>query len=129
MCDKALEESDTVAKAWFRRGEAQLALNDCESAKLDFDKCAELEPDNKVENNCCQEVDLSLTLRYTGLFWSFRHNLHSSNTIELLKLFCGLGHSWYPCDQIHMKIGPNQAFVLELWGWGAIMAQPHVTQC
>ena len=58
----------------------------------------------------------TLTLCYMGLFWSFRHNLHSSNTIEILKLFFGLGHSWYPCDQIHMEIGPNQAFVLELWG-------------
>ena len=45
---QALEESDTVAKAWFRRGEAQLALNDCESARADFDKCLQLEPDNKV---------------------------------------------------------------------------------
>ena len=37
-----------MAKAWFRRGEAQLALNDCESARADFDKCLQLEPDNKV---------------------------------------------------------------------------------
>ena len=50
VCDKAIEENPATAKAWFRRGEAQLALNDCESAKLDFDKCAELEPDNKVES-------------------------------------------------------------------------------
>ena len=47
---KAIEETDAVAKAWFRRGEAQLALNDCESAKLDFEKSLELEPDNKVNN-------------------------------------------------------------------------------
>jgi len=51
VCDKAIEESDTVAKAWFRRGEAQLALNDCESARADFEKCCQLEPDNKAARN------------------------------------------------------------------------------
>ena len=40
-----------MAKAWFRRGEAQLALNDCESARADFDKCLQLEPDNKVRQH------------------------------------------------------------------------------
>ena len=44
VCDKAIEENPATAKAWFRRGEAQLSLNDCESAKVDFDKCVELEP-------------------------------------------------------------------------------------
>ena len=34
-----------------------------------------------------------LTLRYTGYFWSFRHNSCSSNTIEIFKHFFGLGHS------------------------------------
>jgi len=33
VCDKAIEESAVTAKAWFRRGEAQLALNDCDAAK------------------------------------------------------------------------------------------------
>merc|ERR1712173_226911 len=50
VCDKAVEESDGVAKAWFRRGEAQLALNDCEAAELD--------PENKAAKNkvvICQQ--------------------------------------------------------------------------
>jgi len=58
VCDKAIEETDAVAKAWFRRGEAHLALNDCESAKLDFEKSLELEPDNKAAKNkvvVCQQ--------------------------------------------------------------------------
>ena len=58
-----------------------------------------------------------LTLPSPGCFWSFRHNLRSANTIEILKLFGGLGHSWHPCDQIHMGIGPTQAFLSELWGF------------
>ena len=58
-----------------------------------------------------------LTLRYTGYFLSFRHNSCSSNTIEILKHFLGLGQSSYPCDQIHMKIGPNQTFLLKLWSF------------
>merc|ERR1712179_223008 len=48
VCDKAIEEYDGVAKAWFRRGEAQLALNDCESAKADFEKTFQLDPENKA---------------------------------------------------------------------------------
>merc|ERR1712034_240728 len=58
VCDKAIEETDAVPKAWFRRGEAHLALNDCESAKLDFEKSLELEPDNKAAKNkvvVCQQ--------------------------------------------------------------------------
>merc|ERR1712098_151857 len=51
ICDKAIEENEGVAKAWFRRGETQLALNDCESAKADFEKTAELDPDNKAAKN------------------------------------------------------------------------------
>ena len=58
-----------------------------------------------------------LTLPSPGCFWSFCLNLHSANTIEILKLFGGLGHSWHPCDQIHMGIGPTQAFLSELWGF------------
>ena len=58
VCDKAIEESAATAKAWFRRGEAQLALNDCEAAKKDFEKSLELEPDNKAAKNkvvVCQQ--------------------------------------------------------------------------
>lgn len=51
VCDKAIEETDAVAKAFFRRGEAHLALNDCESAKMDFEQSLELEPDNKAAKN------------------------------------------------------------------------------
>lgn len=51
VCDKAIEENDGVAKAWFRRGEAQLALNDCESAKADFEKTFQLDPENKAAKN------------------------------------------------------------------------------
>merc|ERR1711978_53105 len=58
VCDKAIDENEAVAKAWFRRGEAQLALNDCESAKLDFEKSLDLEPENKAAKNkvvICQQ--------------------------------------------------------------------------
>lgn len=48
VCDKAIEENEGVAKAWFRRGEAQLALNDCESAKKDYERALELDSDNKA---------------------------------------------------------------------------------
>ena len=49
--------------------------------------------------------------------------LHSSNTIEILKHFLGLGHSGQPCDLIHMGIGPNHTLLSEQWGskvarWG-----------
>merc|ERR1712002_1291842 len=58
VCDKAIEESGTVAKAWFRRGEAQLALNNVKAAKADFEKTLILEPENKAARNkviICQQ--------------------------------------------------------------------------
>ena len=58
-----------------------------------------------------------LTLPYPGYFWSFRHNLCRTNIIEIFKLSLGLGHSWHPCDQIHMGSGPNLVFLLELRGF------------
>merc|ERR1712050_808456 len=57
-CDKAIEESEAAAKAWFRRGEAQLALNNFKAAKLDFEKTLILEPENKAAKNkvvICQQ--------------------------------------------------------------------------
>jgi len=51
VCDKAIEENDGVAKAWFRRGEANLAVNDYEAAKADFDRTFELDPENKAAKN------------------------------------------------------------------------------
>ena len=60
---------------------------------------------------------MTLTLPSRGCFWSFCHNLHSLNTIKILKLFLGLGHSGHPCDQIHMGIGPNHALFSEQWGF------------
>ena len=65
---QAIEENESVAKAWFRRGEhfmtvittlwlwfmsenlgeAHLALNDCEAAKADFERTFQLDPENKV---------------------------------------------------------------------------------
>jgi len=60
VCDKAIEEKEDTAKAWFRRGEAQLALNDCDAAKADFEKCFELDPENKAAKNkiaiCVQKI-------------------------------------------------------------------------
>lgn len=58
VCSKAIEENGQTSKALFRRGEAQLALNDCEAAKNDFEKCLSLEPDNKAAKNkvtICQQ--------------------------------------------------------------------------
>lgn len=58
VCDKAIEENDCVAKAWFRRGEAKLALNDCEAAKDDFEKTIQLDPENRAAKNkilICQQ--------------------------------------------------------------------------
>ena len=43
-----------------------------------------------------------LTLPYPGYFWSFCHNLCTTNIIEIFKLSLGLGHRWHPCDQIHI---------------------------
>merc|ERR1712037_917005 len=51
VCDKAIEENESVAKAWFRRGEAHLALNDCEAAKADFERTFQLDPENKAAKN------------------------------------------------------------------------------
>jgi len=59
-CEKAIEENNDAAKAWFRKGEAQLALNDCDSAKADFERCLELDPENKAARNkvatCTQRI-------------------------------------------------------------------------
>jgi len=60
VCDKAIEENESVAKAWFRRGEAHLALNDCEAAKADFERTFQLDPENKAAKNkitqCQQKI-------------------------------------------------------------------------
>jgi len=58
VCCKAIEENPNIAKAWFRRGEALLALNEFYLAKEDFEKTVELDAANKAAKNkvvICQQ--------------------------------------------------------------------------
>ena len=79
VCDKAIDENEAVAKAWFRRGEAQLALNDCESARADFDKCLVLEPDNKVSASICYLVFIFHVRQYVSVHIQGKLNTEMSN--------------------------------------------------
>lgn len=60
LCDKVIEEKPGNAKAYFRRGEAFIALNEHELARLDFQKVLELDPENKAAKNkvtiCAHEI-------------------------------------------------------------------------
>lgn len=51
LCDKVIEENPNHAKAYFRRGEAMIALNEHELAKRDFVKVLELDSENKAAKN------------------------------------------------------------------------------
>lgn len=51
LCDKVIEENPSSTKAFFRRGEAYIALNDHELAKNDFQKVLDMDPDNKAAKN------------------------------------------------------------------------------
>lgn len=46
--DEALKLDAASAKAYFRRGQARMAVHDYEEARADFEKVAELEPGNKA---------------------------------------------------------------------------------
>jgi len=46
VCDKVISENAAAEKAYFRRGEARMRLNDHEPAREDFAKCVELDPEN-----------------------------------------------------------------------------------
>ncbi|KAF6118670.1 FKBP prolyl isomerase 4 [Phyllostomus discolor] len=47
-CNKALELDSDNEKGLFRRGEAHLAVNDCDLARADFQKVLQLYPSNKA---------------------------------------------------------------------------------
>ncbi len=51
ICDKVVEENPSCTKAFFRRGEALMHLNDHSVAKEDFLRVAKLEPENKAARN------------------------------------------------------------------------------
>ena len=51
LCDKVIEEKPGNAKAYFRRGEALIALSEHELARRDFQKVLEMDPDNKAAKN------------------------------------------------------------------------------
>lgn len=51
ICDKVIEENQNLAKAFFRRGEAQFNLNDHELARKDFMRVLEIDPENKAAAN------------------------------------------------------------------------------
>ncbi len=46
VCDKVIAENAAAEKAYFRRGEARMKLNDHGPAREDFAKCVELDPEN-----------------------------------------------------------------------------------
>lgn len=46
VCDKVISENAAAEKAYFRRGEARMRLNDHEPAREDYAKCVELDPEN-----------------------------------------------------------------------------------
>ncbi|XP_072016452.1 peptidyl-prolyl cis-trans isomerase FKBP4-like [Amphiura filiformis] len=50
-CTKALNIDSNSTKALFRRGQAFVELQDYELAQSDFDKCLQLEPNNKAVQN------------------------------------------------------------------------------
>ncbi|XP_037698833.1 peptidyl-prolyl cis-trans isomerase FKBP5 isoform X2 [Choloepus didactylus] len=57
-CDKALGLDSTNEKGLYRRGEAQLLMNEFESAKGDFEKVLEVNPQNKaarLQISMCQK--------------------------------------------------------------------------
>lgn len=57
-CDKALGLDSTNEKGLYRRGEAQLLMNEFESAKGDFEKVLEINPQNKaarLQISMCQK--------------------------------------------------------------------------
>ena len=51
ICDKVIEENPEAEKAYFRRGEAHIKLNDHVLAKNDFLKVLDLDPENKAAKN------------------------------------------------------------------------------
>jgi len=51
MCDKVISENPAVAKAYFRRGEAEIQLNNFEAAERDFKECLSLDAENKAAKN------------------------------------------------------------------------------
>lgn len=62
LCDKIIEENKAVPKAYFRRGEAMIQLNDHEMAREDFKRCLEFDPGNKAAQNkitfCTNQIKL-----------------------------------------------------------------------
>jgi len=59
VCDKVISENASAEKAYFRRGEARMRLNDHEPAREDFAKCVELDPENaaaKKRMSACAQL-------------------------------------------------------------------------
>lgn len=60
ICDKVIEENGDCEKAYFRRGEALMKLNDHSLAKGNFLTCLKLDPNNKAAKNkvtlCTMEI-------------------------------------------------------------------------
>ena len=51
LIQQVIEENPNHAKAYFRRGESLVALNEHELAKIDFHKVLDLDPENKAAKN------------------------------------------------------------------------------
>ena len=55
ICSKIIEVDNNIVKAWYRRGECSMNLEEFDEAKDDFIKVIRLEPTNKAAMNKCME--------------------------------------------------------------------------
>ena len=51
ICSKIIEVDNNIVKAWYRRGECSMHLEEFDEAKDDFHKTLHLEPTNKAAMN------------------------------------------------------------------------------
>ena len=61
---QVIEENQETAKAWFRRGEANFALNDWEAARADFKNTVDLDPENKAAKNKVQGDQIYMAVSF-----------------------------------------------------------------
>lgn len=77
-CEEVLSKDPNNVKAYYRRGQANFSLGETDKALDDFEKCREIEPDNKAALNqitlCKQKLKLyhdEEKKRYKNMFAKF----------------------------------------------------------
>jgi DnaJ family protein C protein 7 len=94
-CDQAIQFNENYAKAYLRRGEIRMELEEFEEAKRDFNKCHEIDPTLGARQRI-KDADLEAKKAARKDYYKILGVEKTAGDIEIKKAYKKLALQWHP---------------------------------